>query len=143
MLFIPDLQWVVRSTGVLSDRKKHGYPSQNALRNTLACFLAGKGTPLTIQTANPWHLPPYKGVFLRIIILNFHELTSGLKIKKTVVMKRLKMFLLLAVPLVAASCSVDERSAPGEDMPFRPVRVHSRHILFTAPFWTGAAPRRR
>ena len=45
MLFIPDLQWVVR-TGVLSDRKKHGYPSQNALRDTLACFLAGKGTPL-------------------------------------------------------------------------------------------------
>ena len=33
-------------TGVLSGRKKHGYPSQNALRNTLACFLAGKGTPL-------------------------------------------------------------------------------------------------
>ena len=33
-------------TGVLSDRKKHGYPSQNALRNTLACFLAGEGTPL-------------------------------------------------------------------------------------------------
>ena len=32
-------------TGVLSDRKKHGYPSQNALRNTLACFLAGEGTP--------------------------------------------------------------------------------------------------
>ena len=45
-------------TGVLSDRKKHGYPSRNALRNTLACFLAGEGTPL----------PPYKGVFLRIII---------------------------------------------------------------------------
>ena len=48
----------MRRTGVLSDRKKHGYPSQNALRNTLACFLAGEGTPL----------PPYKGVFLRIIV---------------------------------------------------------------------------
>ena len=60
MLFIPDLQWIVLTkvksgrglgrTGVLSDRKKHGYPSQNALRNTLACFLAGEGTPLTVQT---------------------------------------------------------------------------------------------
>ena len=47
-----------KNTPVLSDRKKHGYPSQNALRNTLACFLAGEGTPL----------PPYKGVFLRIIV---------------------------------------------------------------------------
>ena len=35
-------------TGVLSDRKKHGYPSQNALRNTLACFLAGEGTPMPL-----------------------------------------------------------------------------------------------
>ena len=54
--FILDLQWIAKAkvksrrglgrTGVLSDRKKHGYPSQNALRNTLACFLAGEGTPM-------------------------------------------------------------------------------------------------
>ena len=46
------------ASGAQACRKKHGYPSQNALRNTLACFLAGEGTPL----------PPYKGVFLRIIV---------------------------------------------------------------------------
>ena len=71
MLFILDLQRIAKAkvksrrglgrTGVLSDRKKHGYLSQNALRNTLACFLAGEGTPL----------PPIQGVFLRIIILFF------------------------------------------------------------------------
>ena len=51
--FILDLQRIAKAkgrglgrTGVLSDRKKHGYPSQNALRNTLACFLAGESTPL-------------------------------------------------------------------------------------------------
>ena len=33
------------------------------LRNTLACFLAGEGTPL----------PPYKGVFLRIIIIFYNK----------------------------------------------------------------------
>ena len=48
--FILDLQRIAKAkvksrrglgrTGVLSDRKKHGYPSRNALRNTLACFLA-------------------------------------------------------------------------------------------------------
>ena len=53
--------------GVLSGRKKHSYPSQNALRNTLACFLAGEGTPL----------PPIQGFFLRIIILNFYEKIKG------------------------------------------------------------------